>query len=208
MRVVFLDRDGVINENRSDHVKSWDEFVFIPGALEAIRRLRQAGWCIIVITNQAIINRGIVARATVNDINRRMVKAIVQNGGWVHGVFYCPHRPDENCDCRKPAPGLLLQAAGRLQLPLDKCYLVGDALTDIQAGSAVGCQCALVRTGRGREQLDSADLAAYPPFHITADITTATNWLIHRERVQTRPEMQDSHRPIWKADSRRNGTSG
>lgn len=206
MRVVFLDRDGVVNENRSDHVKSWDEFVFIPGALEALRRLRQAGWCTIVITNQAIINRGTVARSVVNDINRQMVKTIAHHGGWVHGVFYCPHRPEENCTCRKPAPGLLLQAANRMNLQLDQCYLVGDALTDIQAGYAVGCQCALVKTGRGRNQLHEVDLSQYPPFHITSDISTAVEWLLHRERVQTRAVVHESHRQPFKIPRSSNGT--
>lgn len=208
MRVAFLDRDGVINENRSDHVKSWKEFVFIPGALEAIRRLRQAGWYTIVITNQAIINREVVPRSVVNDINREMVKTIAQHGGWVNGVFYCPHRPDENCDCRKPAPGLLLQAANRMNLQLDQCYLIGDALTDIQAGSAVGCQCALVKTGRGRSQLAEADLSQYPPFHITSDISTAVDWLIYRERLQTRTVVHESDRKPFKIRPSSNGASG
>lgn len=207
MRVAFLDRDGVINENRPDHVKSWDEFVFIPGALHAIRRLRQAGWYTLVITNQAIINRGVVPRSVVNEINRQMVKTIAQHGGWVHGVFFCPHRPDESCDCRKPAPGMLLQAASRMNLQLDQCYLVGDALTDIQAGAAVGCQCALVKTGRGRSQLEGADLSQYPPFHITSDISTAVDWLLHRERVQTHTAVHESDRQPFKITQHANGVS-
>ncbi|RLC65703.1 MAG: hypothetical protein DRI48_06440 [Chloroflexi bacterium] len=104
-RAVFIDRDGVICRNRNDHVKSWREFVFIPGALEAMARLASLDLHIVIITNQAAINRGLISTAVVEDIHARMVRAIEAAGGRVDQVVYCPHRPDENCSCRKPRPG-------------------------------------------------------------------------------------------------------
>jgi len=151
-RAVFVDRDGVICRNRRDHVKSWEEFVFLPGALDALRRLAQLDLYIVIITNQAIVNRRIVPRATVEDIHRRMVKAIEEGGGHVDQVVFCPHRPDEDCGCRKPQPGMLLQAARDLGIDLMSSYLIGDAFSDMEAGRAVGCDCYMVLTGRGLRQ--------------------------------------------------------
>jgi D-glycero-D-manno-heptose 1,7-bisphosphate phosphatase len=152
MKMVFLDRDGVINENRPDHVKSWDEFVFLPGALEALRLLNQADWRVVVVTNQAAINRRLITTKTLEDIHTRMIQDIARYGGRIDGLFYCPHRPDEDCDCRKPKPGLLLKAAAHFRLRLDECYFVGDALSDMMAGYAVKTTCLLVKTGRGSSQ--------------------------------------------------------
>ncbi|MFN0070624.1 MAG: D-glycero-alpha-D-manno-heptose-1,7-bisphosphate 7-phosphatase [Chloroflexota bacterium] len=153
---IFLDRDGVINENRTDHVKSWDEFIFLPGALNAIARLSEAGIRLFVITNQAVINRGIVTRAQVDAVNNRMVEVIHQFGGRIEAVVYCPHRPEERCPCRKPAPGLLFQLSEQYQVNLSATLLIGDAWPDIDAGRAAGCNVMLVLTGRGREQLAMA----------------------------------------------------
>lgn len=152
-RAVFIDRDGVICRNRHDHVKSWDEFVFLPGARSALARLAESELAVVIITNQAAINRGLVSVDMVEDIHRRMIQAIQAAGGRVDGVFYCPHRPDEQCTCRKPQPGMLLQAARELDVDLRGSYLIGDAWSDMLAGQAVGCQCYMVLTGRGRRQL-------------------------------------------------------
>jgi D-glycero-D-manno-heptose 1,7-bisphosphate phosphatase len=151
-RAVFLDRDGVICRNRSDHVKSWDEFVFLPGALEAIAQLTEAGLSVVVVTNQAIINRHMVSVDVVRDIHARMRRAIESAGGRVDRVLFCPHRPDEHCPCRKPEPGLLFRAADEMGLDLRQSYLVGDAETDMRAGRRAGCRCLLVLTGRGMQQ--------------------------------------------------------
>jgi len=115
---VFLDRDGVINHNRSDYVKSWKEFVFLPGALEAIARLAASAYAIVVVTNQSAIGRGIIPVEAVDDIHRRMVRRVQSAGGRIDAVSLCPHRPDEGCLCRKPAPGMLWEAAGQLSIDL------------------------------------------------------------------------------------------
>lgn len=149
MRAVFVDRDGVINANRRDHVKSWNEFVFLPHAVEALVELTKHGLPTVVLTNQAAINREITPRRTVEEIHARMIAVLGAAGARIDGVFYCPHRPDEGCSCRKPRPGLLLQAAERLGIDLTESYLIGDALSDVAAAQAVGCRPILVLTGRG-----------------------------------------------------------
>jgi D-glycero-D-manno-heptose 1,7-bisphosphate phosphatase len=180
-RAVFVDRDGVICRNRRDHVKSWDEFVFLPGALDAMARLSQSDLRIVIITNQAVINRRLVPAEVVEDINARMVRAIGAVGGRVDRVVYCPHRPDEQCSCRKPQPGLLLRAAEELDLDLSRSYLVGDAESDVQAGQAVGCRCYLVLTGRGRRQLLQSWFHGRWGFSIAPDLGAAANAVLHRE---------------------------
>ena len=151
-RAIFLDRDGVINQNRPDHVKSWSEFVFETNVLPALARLASLHLPIIVITNQACIGRGLVGQEVVEDIHRRMVVAVEKAGGRIDHVLYCPHHPSEECACRKPKPGMLLEAAQRWNLDLSRSFLVGDAITDIQAGWAVGCNTVLVKSGRGAQQ--------------------------------------------------------
>lgn len=146
---IFIDRDGVINRNRDDHVKSWQEFEFLPRSLSALSSLTALDLPIVVITNQAIINRGGATRSTIDSIHIQMAEEIGRSGGRVDGVYCCPHRPDEDCQCRKPKPGLLLRAARDRNIDLSRSILIGDAMTDIQAGKLVGCRTILVLTGRG-----------------------------------------------------------
>lgn len=153
MRAIFLDRDGVICKNRTDHVKQWAEFQFLPGAKESLARLSRLGLPIVVVTNQAAINRGLTTPQAVEEIHRRMVAEVAAAGGRIDQVLYCPHRPDEGCRCRKPEPGLLLEAAKLLGITLAGSYMVGDAASDLMAGQRVGCQTFLVLTGRGLQQL-------------------------------------------------------
>jgi D-glycero-D-manno-heptose 1,7-bisphosphate phosphatase len=155
VRTVFLDRDGVINENRADHVKIWAEFAFLPGAVAAIARLSRSGKRVFVATNQSVINRGLATRATIEGIHGRMVREIEQFGGQIEAVACCPHRPDEGCPCRKPQPGLLLNLAREHALDLGSAVVIGDAPSDAQAGIAAGCRAILVRTG--------PDLNAFEP---------------------------------------------
>jgi D-glycero-D-manno-heptose 1,7-bisphosphate phosphatase len=180
-RAIFIDRDGVICRNRNDHVKSWEEFVFLPGAREALARLARLDLYIIIITNQAIINRRKVPVEVVEDIHARMVQAIEATGGRIDRVMYCPHRPDEHCTCRKPQPGLLLMAAEELGVDLSQSYLIGDAETDMQAGQAVGCRRYLVLTGRGWRQLIRCWLHGERGFMVMPNLGAVANAILRQE---------------------------
>lgn len=147
---IFLDRDGVINQNRADHVKTWEEFEFVPGALDSIRELTATGLPIFVVTNQATVNRGQMAVETLDSIHEQMLAEIRRAGGEVAKVYYCPHDNHEQCACRKPEPGMLQQAAQEFGIDLTRSFIVGDAWTDVAAGQAVGTHGILVMTGRGR----------------------------------------------------------
>jgi D-glycero-D-manno-heptose 1,7-bisphosphate phosphatase len=171
---IFLDRDGVINENRADHVKSWDEFEFIPGALDSIRRLTETGLPIFVVTNQATISRGLLTTATLDDIHNRMKEEICKAGGRIAQVYHCPHDSHEECTCRKPASGMLLQAAREFPIDLNKSFLVGDAWTDVGAGVAVGARSILLLTGRGRWNFATSWNRFGFNFSAACDLTDAT----------------------------------
>jgi D-glycero-D-manno-heptose 1,7-bisphosphate phosphatase len=158
-RTVFVDRDGVINVNRADHVRSWDDFQFLPGALDGLALLARHRHRVIVVTNQVVVNRGLVARATVDAIHRRMLLAVQRAGGEVADVMVCPHRPEEGCSCRKPEPGLLHAAAQRHRVNLQDAVLVGDHLGDLLAAQRAGCDAILVLSGR----TSASDPAQVPP---------------------------------------------
>ncbi len=177
---IFLDRDGVINENRVDHVKCWEEFEWLPGVLSSIRRLTQSGLPIFVVTNQAIINRGVVSEAAIQNIHTRMTATIEQAGGRIDKAYYCPHDNHEACECRKPKPGMLKQAALEFGIDLTRSFLVGDAWTDIEAGLAVGASSILVMTGRGRNQGNFAKLLTQSAVRIGAacDLDDATTMIL------------------------------
>jgi D-glycero-D-manno-heptose 1,7-bisphosphate phosphatase len=153
MSTIFLDRDGVINENRPDYVKSWNEFRFLPGSREAIAKLTRADHRLVVCTNQAGIARGLISTAVIEEIHQRMVTEIARVGGHIEKIYYCPHSKDENCMCRKPQPGLLLRARDELALDLTDAVFIGDSITDIRAGMAAKVKTMLVLTGLGMEQL-------------------------------------------------------
>jgi len=146
---IFIDRDGVINQNRKEHVLNWNEFEFIEGSKKALALLKEAGYGVVVVTNQATIERGLLGSAQLDQMHQQMAFEIEKAGGQVMAVYYCPHRPEANCDCRKPKPGLLLKAASQLQITLRDSWFIGDHLTDIEAGLAAGCKPLLVQTGRG-----------------------------------------------------------
>jgi D-glycero-D-manno-heptose 1,7-bisphosphate phosphatase len=191
VEAVILDRDGVINENRTDHVKTWDEFQFLPGAATAVADLCQAGLRVFVMTNQAIINRGIATRETVDDLNWRMVSEIRRCGGSIEAVACCPHRPDQGCQCRKPQPGLLIDLASRFGIDLTRSLVIGDALTDIEAGLAAGCSAILVLTGRGHEQLAGASASIRHRFGVAPDLCAIARWLL-LQRTST-PDLEAGH---------------
>jgi D-glycero-D-manno-heptose 1,7-bisphosphate phosphatase len=178
LSAVFLDRDGVINVNRDDYVKSWREFRFLPGAPAAVARLSSAGVRVFVVTNQAVINRGLVSRPRIEALNARMLRELRKRGGVVEAVACCPHREDEGCACRKPRAGLIFNLARRYAIDLSASALIGDALTDIEAGQSAGCRTVLVLTGRGSSELQRAALMGKKGFLIARDLEAATELLL------------------------------
>lgn len=176
---VFLDRDGVINENRADYVKNWSEFRFLPGSLEAIARLTQAGHRLVVCTNQAGLAKGLLSRETLDDIHRRMLAAVEAAGGVIEKVYYCAHDKDADCECRKPRPGMLLRARDELGLEMSEAAFVGDSMTDIQAGIAAGVHPVLVLSGLGMEQFRANHHEATQPFRIATNLWHAVEVILH-----------------------------
>jgi D-glycero-D-manno-heptose 1,7-bisphosphate phosphatase len=185
LKLIILDRDGTINEDRDDYVKSADEWVPIPGALEAIARLNQSGWHTVIATNQSGLGRGTFDMATLNAMHTKMNQLLAKQGGRIDAVFFCPHVPDDACNCRKPLPGLFEQIGERFGVNLAQVPVVGDTLRDLQAGVAVGCLPHLVRTGKGA-RLDEAQLTALcgqvPGTRVHADLGAFADQLLRAER--------------------------
>ena len=169
---ILLDRDGVINQERVDYVKSWAELQLLPGVLPALRRLATLPNPIVVITNQSAIGRGLVEPETVAAIHDQLTQTVITAGGRLDGFFVCPHHPAAGCACRKPKPGLLQQAAQRFNFDLTQAVFIGDALTDFEAARAAGCRAILVKSGRqGATLADALPGPAAPP--IVADLAAA-----------------------------------
>jgi D-glycero-D-manno-heptose 1,7-bisphosphate phosphatase len=158
MKLVILDRDGTINEDSDNYIKSPLEWKPIPGSLEAIARLTQGGWRCVVATNQSGIARGLFDMATLNAIHAEMHRAVNQAGGRIEAIFFCPHAADSNCQCRKPQPGLLLEISKRLDAELAGVPMIGDSLRDVQAAATAGCKPWLVLTGKGKKTRDAGGL--------------------------------------------------
>ena len=151
---IFLDRDGVLIENRPDYVRDWSQVKIIPEAIHALSLAVARSYKIVIVTNQSAVGRGLVLQANAEGINRRLVDLIHHHGGQVEGIYMCPHKPDDDCLCRKPKPGLLLQAVRELSLDLQRSWMIGDAWSDLQAGQRAGVRhTILLKTGRGGEQL-------------------------------------------------------
>ncbi len=155
MKLIVLDRDGVINENLERPVSTPEEWVPIPGSLEAIARLHQAGWHVAVATNQSGISRGLITLKTLYAIHQHMQEKVVQAGGRIDVVAFCPHSDGEQCTCRKPAPGMLYTISERLDIDLSTVIVVGDSLRDMQAAMATAASPIMVRTGKGQQTLDN-----------------------------------------------------
>jgi len=158
MKLVILDRDGTINHDSDNYIKSPAEWRPIEGSLEAIARLTQAGFRIVVATNQSGIARGLLDTAGLISIHDALQRAAAQAGGRVDAFFFCPHAADSACKCRKPEPGMLLEVARRFNVSLENTYMVGDALRDVQAAAAAGARPVLVLSGRGRKTRDEGGL--------------------------------------------------
>ncbi len=150
---IFLDRDGVLIENRPDYVRTWSDVAFFPFTFEAMRAAASLPHAFFIVSNQAGVGRGLIEYATAEAINNRVAHEINAAGGRIDRAYFCPHRREDNCACRKPAPGMLLQAAREYDIDLAQSWMIGDSVTDMQAARAVGARSILVRTGLGAEQI-------------------------------------------------------
>lgn len=157
MKLVILDRDGVINQDSTNFIKNPNEWLAIPNSLEAIALLNQSGFRVALATNQSGVSRGLFDMSTLNSIHDKMHKELAVVGGRIDALFYCPHAADDHCDCRKPKTGMIEEIGRRFSIALTLVPAVGDALRDLQAFAAAGCQPILVRTGKGAETLSAAE---------------------------------------------------
>lgn len=153
MKLLILDRDGVINYDSDAYIKTLEEWIPIPGAIEAIARLSRAGWTVAVATNQSGLARGYYDQAALEAMHARLRQLVAEQGGEIGLIVHCPHGPDDGCDCRKPAPGMLKAIAAHYGVALAGVWFVGDSSGDLAAARAVGCQPVLVKTGKGQQIL-------------------------------------------------------
>ncbi len=167
MAYLILDRDGVINQDSDDYIKSPDEWLPIPGSLKAISNANRAGFRVIVVTNQSGLARGMFDINTMNAMHKKLHKKLARVGGRIEAIFFCPHKPDAGCNCRKPKSGMLDEIRKRLNISLEKVWYVGDSYTDVQAARAAGAIPILVSTGKGERTLaedvknDLSDVPVY-----------------------------------------------
>jgi len=176
---IFLDRDGVINEDSPNYIKSPDEFHFIPGSPEAVALLTRKGFEVILITNQSALGRQMITLDTLEAIFDKMRAGIEGAGGEVKDVFYCPHTPDEGCECRKPRPGMILSAMDKYGIDPDSAVMVGDSAKDIECGRAAGCgSTVLVATGNGSKALEVLSEKGISPDFFADDLLAAVQWII------------------------------
>lgn len=175
MRLVILDRDGVINEDSDAFIKTPEEWFPIPGSLEAIADLHHADYQVVVATNQSGIARGLLDLDTLGRIHQKMQQQVIKQGGNIEAILFCPHGPDDNCDCRKPKPGMYQDIGRRLGVSLQGVPVIGDSLRDLQAAEAVGAQPVLVRTGKGRKTEEQLTNNNIPVFD---DLAGAVKWLL------------------------------
>jgi D-glycero-D-manno-heptose 1,7-bisphosphate phosphatase len=162
LKLIILDRDGTINVDRKDFVKTADEWQALPGALESIARLNQAGWHIMVVSNQSGLGRGHFDMSALNAMHDKLHSSLAKVGGKIDAIFFCPHTPDDNCNCRKPLPGMFLDIMDRTGVSAAQVHAVGDSLRDLQAADAAGCQVHLVKTGNGQTLLNKIPIDGYP----------------------------------------------
>ena len=175
-KVVFLDRDGTISRDSPDHIKSWDELHFLPNAKQGIKLLNDDGFNIIIITNQSVIARGMVTIEGLDFIHQNMIKELEDYGCKIHKIYYCPHHPDDGCNCRKPNPGLLLKAAQENNIDTSKSYMVGDRMMDVEVGKAVDCKTILISSELGLQELKNSRIK---PDYLAKDLLDASKWIIN-----------------------------
>lgn len=177
MKLVILDRDGVINQESDAYIKTPDEWLPIPGSLEAIGRLTKADFTVVVASNQSGLGRGLFDQKALDAITARMQGEIAKAGGRLDGIYYCPHKPEDHCDCRKPKTGLFQQIAAHYRVDIQGVPAVGDSARDLVAAKAAGARPILVKTGRGLETLKQM-----PDAEIYADLAAAADHLIGETR--------------------------
>lgn len=185
-KLIILGRDGILNRYRDDHVKAPEEWLPIDGALEAVSRLNHAGWHAVVATNQSGIGRGMIDMASVNAVHSEMNRKLLAQGGRLDAVFFCPHTPEDHCDCRKPLPGMMLDIGRRYGIDLSRVPMVCDTLRDLQAAVAAGCEPHLVLTGRAAALSPQAlqqMLAQAPGATVHADLAAFAEYMLAREHI-------------------------
>lgn len=180
-RAVFLDRDGVINVNRPDHVRAWEQFVFEQGSLEGLARLSATDFRVLVITNQSGIGLGYMTLETVLEIHARMTDHVAHVGGRIDRVYFCPHTRQASCSCRKPSPEMLWRGRDEFELELEKSYLIGDWVDDILAARNARVTPLLVRTGRGERALDEMRSRQIELPGIFENLSAAIEWILDKD---------------------------
>jgi len=182
--IVFLDRDGVINIDSSEYIKNESEFEFIPGSPEAIALLCKNGFHVIVITNQSLIGRKMATQQTLDAIFKKMQEGVKKAGGEIKDIFFCPHTPEDSCSCRKPKPGLILEAQKKYQIDLARSCMVGDSEKDIECARNAGCsKTLLVKTGNGSAAVKQLAQKGITPDFIGSDLYETALWIINSVKV-------------------------
>ncbi len=180
MKLIILDRDGVINEDSNEFIKTPDEWIALPGSLEAIAKLSKAGYVVVVATNQSGLGRGLFDIMTLNAIHQKMQNAVKAAGGLIEAIFFCPHTTNDNCDCRKPRQGMFSTIAERFDTSLEDVPSVGDSLRDLQAAFLAGCTPILVLSGKGKQTLENGGL---PPKTLIFDnLSAVADHLLSQEQ--------------------------
>ena len=193
MKAVFIDRDGVINKDpggwtKHNYVTKWAEFKFLPGALDALKKLNNNGIKAILISNQAGVNKGYFSKKELDEVTDKMLLEIRRNNGNVEDVYYCVHKEEDNCNCRKPKTGLLEKAAGEYGIELNKTYFIGDTKVDIIAGRRVGCKTIFVLSGKTcRLEMEKW---REKPDYIFKDLLDAVNWMLKKEKRRSARAMR------------------
>lgn len=188
MKLIVLDRDGVINKESNEFIKGPDEWVPLKGSIEAIARLSQAGYYVVVLTNQSGLGRGLFSADQLGQIHVRMIEHVQQRGGKIQSILFCPHHPDDNCDCRKPKIGLYTELSARLNVSFAGVFSVGDSLRDLQAAQAAGATPVLVRTGNGKktqQKINDSPELGLSDVPVYADLSKFVDALLKGELVGT-----------------------
>ena len=196
-KVVFLDRDGTINRDSPDYIKSREEFEFLPGSLEAIKRLTSSGFAVIAVTNQSAVPRKLISSKELERVHDMMIQAVAQHGGESKDVFFCPHMPEDDCDCRKPEPGLVFQAREKYKIDLTTAVMVGDSAKDIECARRAGCgKAVLVKSGLDDDVENMLKAKQILVDYVAKDLYEAADWIIKTNSLENEKyqgEIQFSH---------------